>query len=59
LFEQIQVGNGDVEYRWAFRRGGLTLNCWIDNGGAVEMISKQGRYAETFTCKDIAFNFTS
>jgi hypothetical protein len=37
----------------------LTPKRWIESVGAIGMTSKQGRYAETFAHKDIAFKFAS
>jgi len=37
----------------------LTPKRWIESVNAIGMTSKQGRYAETFAHKDIAFKFAS
>ena len=37
----------------------LTPKRWIESVNAIGIISKQGRYAETFAHKDIAFKFAS
>ena len=37
----------------------LTLKQWIENTGAIGIISKAGRYGGTYAHKDIAFEFAS
>ncbi len=37
----------------------MTPKKWIENTNAIGIVSKSGRYGETFACKDIAFEFAS
>ncbi|MBE6069836.1 MAG: KilA-N domain-containing protein [Clostridium lundense] len=51
-FEAIRDASGGNSFA-------LTPKKWINDTGAIGMVSKQGRYAATLAQKDIAFEFAS